>query len=91
MKTSSEPYLVITFPSTHAALKFDSVFKEKGTAKLVPVPREISSSCGLAARLPDQDTSKLIAILDTLNMEYEGIYRIAPGEKPRRLTPLPPL
>ncbi|MGB9826058.1 MAG: DUF3343 domain-containing protein [Desulfofundulus sp.] len=89
METSAQPYLVITFPSTHAALKFDSAFKEKGTAKLVPVPREISSSCGLAARLPDQDAGKLIAILTTLDVDYEGIYRMAPGEKPRCLTPSP--
>ncbi|MDI3538189.1 MAG: hypothetical protein PWP12_377 [Bacillota bacterium] len=87
MKSLAQPYLVITFPNTHAALKFDSAFKEKGTAKLVPVPREISSSCGLAARLPDQDAEKLIATLTTLDVDYDGIYRVAPGEKPKCLTP----
>ncbi|BCV24697.1 MAG TPA: DUF3343 domain-containing protein [Firmicutes bacterium] len=89
MDTPAQPYLVITFPSTHAALKFDSAFKEKGAAKLVPVPREISSSCGLAARLPDQDATKLVASLAALDVEYEEIYRLVPGAKPRCLAPSP--
>lgn len=89
MNSSAAPYLVITFPSTHAALKFDSVFQAYGTAQLVPVPRALSSSCGLAARLPDQDAAQLVAALTALGVEYEEIHRLQPGAKPCCLVAAP--
>lgn len=82
MNAPGAAHLVITFPTTHAALKFESVFQDRGPARLIPVPRELSSSCGLAARLPAQDAQALAASLAALGVEYEEIYRLEPGRKP---------
>ncbi|HHY60235.1 MAG TPA: DUF3343 domain-containing protein [Clostridia bacterium] len=44
-------YCVATFPCLHDALECEKTLKElKFQFQLIPVPREISSSCGLAVR-----------------------------------------
>lgn len=46
-------YCVVTFHITQHALMFESFMKEKEIeVKLMPVPRQVSSSCGTAARIP---------------------------------------
>lgn len=46
-------YCVVTFHITQHALMFESFMKEKKIeVKLMPVPRQVSSSCGTAARIP---------------------------------------
>ena len=50
-----ESYYIVTFETTHHALRFEKTLKGKGISlTLLPVPRRLSSSCGIAARfLPD--------------------------------------
>ncbi|MDO9534397.1 MAG: DUF3343 domain-containing protein [Bacillota bacterium] len=50
-----ESYYIVTFETTHHALKFEKTLKGEGISlTLLPVPRRLSSSCGIAARfLPD--------------------------------------
>ncbi|MGI6603601.1 MAG: DUF3343 domain-containing protein [bacterium] len=68
-------YLVLTFPTTYAALRFDSVFKESAlTFQLIPVPREISSSCGLAARIDRTNPESLLQFLSQKRVEFEELY-----------------
>jgi len=48
-----EPYLVILFDSTSAALLAEKFLKEGAlTYKIIPVPRHISSDCGVCIRIP---------------------------------------
>ena len=42
-----------TFETTHMALLFEKTCRKEGLAvRIVPVPRKLSSSCGLACRDP---------------------------------------
>ena len=42
-----------TFETTHMALLFEKTCRKEGLAvRIVPVPRKLSSSCGLACRYP---------------------------------------
>lgn len=79
------PYFMITFPSVHHALRFESRMKGTGISfQLVPVPREISSSCGVAARVKFAEEGVLIDTVDNLQLEYDSIYIYdRPKEKPR--------
>jgi hypothetical protein len=79
------PYFMITFPSVHHALRFESRMKETGISfQLVPVPREISSSCGVAARVNFVKESVLIDAVNNLQLDYDSIYIYnRPKEKPR--------
>ena len=44
-----KPALIITFPSTAAAMEAESFCLEQGLpGRIIPVPREITAGCGLA-------------------------------------------
>jgi regulator of RNase E activity RraB len=81
--TDNHPYFVITFPSVHHAIKLESKLKGNDdiSIRLVPVPREISSSCGVAAKINDAEVGKIIKILSKNGMEYDCIYLY---EKPKQ-------
>jgi hypothetical protein len=53
--TDTEEYHVILFDSVHHALRSEKILKEAGIPhKLIPVPRHISSDCGICLRFtPD--------------------------------------
>ena len=51
MTLNSGEYLVALFQSVSAAMKAESAFKAAGTPyKLIPVPKSISSECGICLR-----------------------------------------
>ena len=55
MVNNDQAYTVFTFVSTHHALKAEQVLKqEKLKSMIIPVPRKVSSLCGLAIRV-DKD------------------------------------
>jgi hypothetical protein len=69
------PYYIITFPSVHHAIKLESKFKGKTTSfLLIPVPREISSSCGVAAKICQTEIEQIISFLEQEGLEYDCIY-----------------
>jgi len=46
------PYAVFLFPSVSHTLKAEKILKEQGIVhKLIPVPRHISSDCGVCLRV----------------------------------------
>jgi hypothetical protein len=79
--------LVVTFPSTHQALKCDRSFKSRIEGfQLMPVPRQISSSCGLAAKFKGFSLDQLMSELAAANIEYEEVYLFGRDGKPERVT-----
>ena len=67
--------IVVTFHQLTYALMFEESAKKKEPEfRLIPVPRKISSSCGLAARtaMSIEDVQK---ILDAEGIESDGIYK----------------
>jgi len=68
---------IILFPSTHYALRAEEALKQEGlTVKLVPVPREFSSNCGIALEFDYNNKEKVNKILQEKNVEIEGIHLI---------------
>jgi hypothetical protein len=77
-----DTFCVITFPSVHQALKFEKTVKGKiNVIKLIPVPRKISSSCGIAGRMEEGDLEIAKKICSLNGIEYEGIYRLYKDRK----------
>ncbi|MFR7835579.1 MAG: DUF3343 domain-containing protein [Ezakiella sp.] len=67
--------IVVTFHQLTDALMFEESAKKKEPEfRLIPGPRKISSSCGLAARtaMSVEDVQK---ILDAEGIESDGIYK----------------
>jgi hypothetical protein len=49
------PYFVILFKSVSYALKAEKILKQEGLPhKLIPVPKQISSDCGVCLRFEPQ-------------------------------------
>ena len=72
-----ESFCALTFYSTHLALRFEAtVKKQKINARLIPVPRQISSSCGLAARFECEDLEEIKRVCQEENIEHENTYRV---------------
>jgi hypothetical protein len=68
---------VILFPSIHYALRAEKLLKEKGIPyKLVPVPRQLSSDCGVGLRFSWEEKEEIEAALKKAGVKKDGIYRL---------------
>lgn len=71
-------YSVFTFGSTSQALKAERVLKVAAADFLImPTPREISTSCGLAVKVAPADQVSTHHLLLDKNVQVEAIYRVA--------------
>jgi hypothetical protein len=63
---------VVLFHTSTAALRAEKVLKQAGLAvKLVPVPRELSSDCGIALRFDWPEQEKVEGGLKDAGVEFE--------------------
>ncbi len=73
----AEEIRVITFPSVWHAFRAEKILKTAGLpCDLIPVPRELSSSCqGLAAKVTVSALDKALELLDAqqVQMEKRGV------------------
>ena len=66
-------YGLILFDSVHHALKAEKILKSKDIAfKLIPVPKQISSDCGICLRFP-REHQALIEKTLAGNVQYREI------------------
>ena len=62
--TDKETYHVVVFKSVHHALRSEKLLKEAGVPhKLIPVPRHISTDCGICLRFTADLRSRIEEIL----------------------------
>lgn len=70
-------YGIIVFKSTSQALKAERVLKETSAEFLViPTPRQISASCGLAVKVAPEDLHFVRSALNDKMVQIEGVYRL---------------
>ena len=69
-----KPALVVTFPTTAAAMACEQLCGEQGLpGRMIPVPGEISAGCGLAWKAVPQDRDVLAGALDAAGVAVEGM------------------
>ena len=69
--------LVLTFPSTTAALGWeDFCLRRELPGRLVPLPASISASCGLCWSAPPQERQRLEMALCELSLEGTAMYEL---------------
>ncbi len=79
-----DTYCVVTFHVTQHALIFEKAMKEADyPVKLMPVPRQVSSSCGTAARIPCEREDEILKLCTDKNIAMEGFYKIEHKKKKR--------
>lgn len=68
---------LLTFYSASGAIAVEKFCKErKLPGRLLPVPREISASCGLAWAVLEKEKDRLSEVIKTFAEEIEGTYYI---------------
>lgn len=69
-------YVFVTFLTTTDALDFEEILKGKIPFWLVPVPREISHSCGIAARFTETPIQEVQELIEKHGLRIDRILRI---------------
>jgi len=68
-------YSVVLFHTNSAALRAEKILQREGfTIKLIPVPRQLSSDCGIALRFNRSDETPVREILDTASVPIDSIH-----------------
>ena len=67
-----------TFKTTSMALVFERACREAGVkARIAPVPRKLSSSCGLACEFPCSDRETVETVTASKKIDVDSIYNLA--------------
>jgi len=70
-------YAVILVHSTSHAMRVERLLRDEGIAcKMIPVPRHISSDCGVCIRILCQEIDAACCILEAAHVEVESIQTI---------------
>ncbi len=68
---------VVLFHSMTGALHAEKLFKNSGIGiKLIPVPRHLSSDCGICLRFDRRDETGVGEILAREQIEIQGIHSV---------------
>ncbi len=70
-------YSVVLFHSITGALRAEKRLKGKEIAtKLIPVPRQLSSDCGVCLRFERKDETEVKTALEEERIDIQGIHAI---------------
>lgn len=68
---------VILFASTHFAIRAEKLAKEKGlVVKLIPVPRHLSSDCGVCLRFSWDQKREIEETLNQAGLQTESVHSL---------------
>lgn len=72
---AQRPYTVILLLSAHHAVRVESLLLRAGIAcKLIPVPRQISSECGVCLRVATCTRERVVSYLTSLGVKIVGVH-----------------
>ncbi|RLC83518.1 MAG: DUF3343 domain-containing protein [Chloroflexi bacterium] len=68
-------YTVILVHSTSHAIRAEkALYQAEISTKLIPVPRHISSDCGVCVRVERADQKAAVETLKRIGLEVEGVH-----------------
>ena len=68
-------HAVVLVFSTSYAIRAEKILHQAGIAsKLIPVPRHLSSNCGVCLRIERTDKEAARQALDAVKLEIEGVH-----------------
>jgi hypothetical protein len=73
----SDSQAVLLFHTSSHALRAEKILQREGiTCRLVPVPRQLSSDCGVCLRLARADTERAGLILSAQRVEVAAVHPV---------------
>ena len=74
--------MVLVFRGTHEVLAAEKILKGgKVAVRLIPVPRRLTSDCGLALHVPEGEAREALSLLSGGGVRPAAAHRVvAPGE-----------
>lgn len=71
----AESFTVILFFSSSYALRAEKLLASaKLASRMIPIPRHLSSNCGVCIRIRQEDRQPAIAILELARLPIEGVH-----------------
>ena len=67
---------VVSFNSTHHAMRSEKLLEKDFSIMVMPTPREISASCGISLRVNEDDIEAITEVLKKNDVDYGGVYCI---------------
>jgi hypothetical protein len=68
-------YTVILVQSSSHAMRIEHMLNQKGVAsKLIPVPRHLSSDCGLCVQIEKQDVPVAQEVVKASRLDIQGFF-----------------
>ncbi len=68
-------YKIGLFGSTQRAIRAEKIMKEAGLpAMAIPVPRNVSSDCGIVIRFPSDRLGEAMRVLAERNLEPKSVH-----------------
>lgn len=75
METCNRLRSVLILESIHQVIRVEKLLKAKGIRiDLIPIPREISSDCGVAVELPLDAETEALRILEEYRIPVRDLY-----------------
>jgi hypothetical protein len=76
MSGAAGAFAIATFHSTHLVLKAEQILKAAGVdgVRLVPVPSQISSDCGVTVRFAAAEAARAAQLLRPITDGLEGLF-----------------
>ncbi len=68
-------FALFTFANSHLVLKSEKVL-ETENIRVIPLPTEISSGCGLSIRCELDNKDNIINILNNYSIPFKKVYKI---------------
>jgi hypothetical protein len=70
-------FAVVLVYSTSFALRVEKMLQEINIeTKLIPVPRHLSSDCGVCVRFPNEYKDRVQTLLDSHQLDFEGVFSL---------------
>lgn len=85
---AEQTHYVITFTSTHQAIKFERMLLPNFDIELIPTPREVSASCGLSLKFTSHDRAQLLEAISIENKQGIQLYIFTKNENHYDVKPL---
>lgn len=78
---STTPNCVLLFPSIHDVVRAERAFQRAGLwCDMVPVPRQLSSECGMALEVRAADLAAVEERRRADGLSWSAVYRLVDGE-----------